>query len=693
MKTLNLDWVKFADRLQLWVMLSVPARVDLLELKDGQWLPRQLFSVEEEKILMSEMLLRLSPNGKQVGITELGKPFFHALRSMKECLLPRDSNVDDLLKYLEKHFHPQEYEALLTAPTKKKKRNDYEQPLVEAWVRQITACKSVEDARQWERIHLPPEQTKPTPQDPAPFFDDPDVLHALQRLLNEANKWRGPAVLRDIAAALPNVAPKIINRAVMAGVRYLLLFVSMDGPSLEPIIGLWPAIIHQRIESNIAMPSPVKPQETFHAPFLVEDMLNTLVAASGEPLRLLANNYGLYQKDLDRLAQGNLPMPGWLADKSAGEHESRVYAAIHACRNLKLLKEVTDDRRRRCYDITPAGRDWLGLEMKERLRALIEPWRRLPEKKKKVKYRHAQLDAMTSEAYDLVMGHDSKSPWIPESIGYGFSGLEKVDFRAAFIDCLLQEDREAFFPYSELLQYHCRANNPLLGKRVKGSYGPTPRCYHYGRNKQGETALREDWYQALGTMIEKTMMPLGAVEFGNTKGQYSLRLHSIGRYMLGLDDDFSLDTRPQGDVIIQPNFEVVFLGHAPAAEAVLGRLGQRIGHGMGALFRLTRESILTAAAAGIRADDALNQLTQISSKPLPDNVRREVAGWFATTAMIQLRHTWIVEAPDEPTALRVLAAAGKEARQLTPTLLELPGAKSKKTELARKLKKQGVFIM
>jgi hypothetical protein len=92
--------------------------------------------------------------------------------------------------------------------------------------------------------------------------------------------------------------------------------------------------------------------------------------------------------------------------------------------------------------------------------------------------------------------------------------------------------------------------------------------------------------------------------------------------LLGLTQDFEYHASGAAGaaVIVQPNFEVVFTAPAPRAEATIGRFAERIRRNVGVLFRITRGSIHSAAAAGLTADHALAALNEVSARPIPANV-------------------------------------------------------------------------
>ena len=122
----------------------------------------------------------------------------------------------------------------------------------------------------------------------------------------------------------------------------------------------------------------------------------------------------------------------------------------------------------------------------------------------------------------------------------------------------------------------------------------------------------------------------------------------------------------------------------------LAIFAQRQGKGLGAVFKLTKKSIFAAAAAGMTADGALDTLRVISAKPVPDNVEREIRGWFGQCRRITVEPAVVVRCPDPHTAARVVAAGGKNARPISDTVVELTGSKSH-TALIRKLDTEGIF--
>jgi hypothetical protein len=63
-------------------------------------------------------------------------------------------------------------------------------------------------------------------------------------------------------------------------------------------------------------------------------------------------------------------------------------------------------------------------------------------------------------------------------------------------------------------------------------------------------------------------------------------------------------------------------------EAELGRFCDRVGREVGVLFRISRQSLQKAGAAGIDAEQVIALLARRSRSALPSNVLHEIRGWL-----------------------------------------------------------------
>jgi hypothetical protein len=178
-----------------------------------------------------------------------------------------------------------------------------------------------------------------------------------------------------------------------------------------------------------------------------------------------------------------------------------------------------------------------------------------------------------------------------------------------------------------------------------------------------------------------------------TAGALCIALTDAGRYLLDLTKDFDYGQRhdQQGHIVVQPNFDIVFLSPAPLAEATIARFADRKANGTGTLFRITKKSIFTAASCNMTAEQVLDTLRDICTKAIPTNVTREVRDWFNQCGRVAIKTTLLICCPNAQVATRVLAAGGKKLTPISDTVVELADRKFK-APLVKKLKETGVFV-
>lgn len=189
-------------------------------------------------------------------------------------------------------------------------------------------------------------------------------------------------------------------------------------------------------------------------------------------------------------------------------------------------------------------------------------------------------------------------------------------------------------------------------------------------------------------------MPFAGARLGRLNGgRVAFGLTDAGRYLLGAADAFELAPEPGGAaVVVQPDFTIVFLAPAPRAEAELGRIAERTGSGVGALFRLTRASVLRAAEQGVTAAQVLGTLDGVSRGGVPDNVARQVRDWMKAVRTIRIAPGVLVHCPDTETAGRVRSIGGAHVTAITPTLLRLGADAKTRAALVKRLREKGIFV-
>ena len=158
--------------------------------------------------------------------------------------------------------------------------------------------------------------------------------------------------------------------------------------------------------------------------------------------------------------------------------------------------------------------------------------------------------------------------------------------------------------FADFAEYQAAIGSPLGASSL---FGAASRGEDAAAVLPSEEAVEELWKSFLGIFLGRCLASLGGVETGLTSdGKPGFRMTDVGRRLLGIPRDVlppseetgsgaggaHPDRAPaEGPLVVQPNFEIVFLAPAPGVEAELGRFCDRVGRGVGVLFRISRHEI------------------------------------------------------------------------------------------------------
>ena len=160
------------------------------------------------------------------------------------------------------------------------------------------------------------------------------------------------------------------------GLRYGLFFVTLKKKDLEPIIGIWPGILKRLHRPKPKSVKTVKPDKTFHAAFMIEDMTTILVECSAEPFRLKSTDHLLFAKAKKTIESNVLQVPEWMQDMFYFKTEHRISYAMQFLTGLKLIRTAGKEGVSLRFEPTKKGMDWLGLVEKAKLEYIFEQIRK-----------------------------------------------------------------------------------------------------------------------------------------------------------------------------------------------------------------------------------------------------------------------------------------------------------------------------
>ena len=495
----------------------------------------------------------------------------------------------------------------------------------------------------------------------------PAAVAATRKLIETVIEHEAPVALVDLLAAPEGADASWLRSALAFGCKEALLLVCLDGDS-RPFVGVW------RVPSAASAGSAPAPAPQFDGrplfcrPVVIDDMVTLLVEATAAPPRIKADKLALFARARDSIGGALAALPAWIRDEGPLARDVRVDMAAYYARRLGFASAAGERGKDLSLVVTERGRRWLTCTVADRLKQVVDAVRDGAD--------GAEDDAGTWEA-----GVD----YLPYDPGLEYAWVPGVDCRRAIVDAFRSIANADTVGLDHFLRRDCRRHNPLHALSVLPYVD--------------DEDLDRHWNSALLAFFNRRLIALGAVALGPlTDGQLGFRLTSVGRYLLGETEQFELDAPDEtGDVLVQPNFEIVFL--APSLDAQLRAraiaeptTALQGPESVGTLFVLSRESVQRAVSAGQDAEQVLAALRELSKHPLPDNVERQVAAWAAEVRWIEVRPAVVVECGDAETAARVLAAAGKGGRELSATTVELLAGTRLTAAQRKKLMAAGIFV-
>lgn len=663
MKVLEINWLAFLADMEGWALVPSAARGMLVSPYAPSAEQINFELREHHDVLLKANILRRAANGKRLLLNQDAKNFLRVIRALENNKSLESGSQPAFETYLSNYFTYAERNSLagLTGQWYDDYDGIYTRVSRVQWLEEFVNAKHSE----WIKHHVVGSFRESC-------FDLPEVFAMSQRLVGDCLEDSEPIPFQELPSRYEGCNSGVLDGALMSCFRYLLLYPWLD-KNRDAVLGVWPRITRRLNRKPPTPPAAVEATNTFQAPLLIHDMTTLLVSAGAEPFRVKAGDHRLFakaQKTLDKSISG---IPAWVEEGFQLGRAYRVGDALYHVQHLGLVQQMGVPGKDLRIETTKKGLEWLELRAKTRLRRMLDSVREATERLRKSSDFHYDDPSLLASRISLS---DQK--------------LFRKVIRAA-TEQYASLPAGSFVDFNKFSDYHSRCGNPLLkhveaGGKVQGTLGPR---YFY---KATSEEVEDSWVALLWNMLRARLLPLGAATVGHSSdGSLCLGLSDAGRYLLGLADDFELEEAAGGEVIVQPNFEVVFLGPRPLAEVEISRFAERRGSHVGLLFKITKSSVMKAAAGGQTAESVFEILGLYCSKDIPNNVKREISGWFGACRRITVRSTVLIRCPDWETAARVLAVSGGKVDRVTDTILELRDG-DRRPELVRKLKGMGIFV-
>jgi hypothetical protein len=606
------DWPGFLDELARWGELSIEARRAFLDgITPGLSIDPAVGGAAVAE-LHDAGFLEPSRRGGMLEVAEERASFHQVLKSLDRYPIFERPGLAFLSAYLGEHYTPQErsqiHESTALLP------NDL--PRVAGLVSSVEWLRSALGTVPRRAETGGPDGQRPRKSDPE--ADSARALRRARLLLVFFTEQRDRISLRDLEEYFPGAAREELCDGIRLGMQRCLFYLGLRHADLEPLVGIWPAAARRlRRLAVVLAPEPVRMDQVFRHPFLVEDMASLLVSARGQPIPLRRGDEKPFARFVEETSGMILTLPAWLETFSGLTMENRIDLALQALRITGLLAAAPRQAVRKSADTGPAAADvpvplapgpdaerWVRLGVEERRDYVLD---RLGGAEAKIRL----FDLLED---DWVSPSDRQGgilPWLQQA----FSSVPS----------------RTFIRFSDFAEYQAAMGGPLAARG--GASPQAPATDTDAPEFASEEAMEELWKSFLGIFLGRCLLSLGGAEAGlAADGRPGFRLTDAGRRLLGLPREALLPADEAGrsdetPLVVQPNFEVIFLSPSAEAEAELGRFCERIGRGIGVLFRISRPALQRAASAGIGPQQVISLLSRRSRNPLPANVEHEVRGW------------------------------------------------------------------
>ncbi|MFW6198890.1 MAG: helicase-associated domain-containing protein [Acidobacteriota bacterium] len=669
----DLDWFDVYRRLDAWQALAPASRKAYSALRPSDRVPASTFGDDLPALVDGRFLS--ATGGDNVHVHPDAKPLVRAFRLMVRHPVLERHDRDTLVRYFTELLVGWERQELGSAVGL---RHSSHETLAEH-------VSSVD----WPRRFAQPQEQDERSIDGG--------LPAARRLVAELLERPGPLSLGDLPERLRGFDGEerwaAVNLAI-ANLAVFPVFLETDEPLAEPGLTLWPPAARRHFAPPPQAPSERVPERSWQGPLLIHDLGALLMAAAAEPLRIRQSDGAFYVRTAEDLAAALTPRPEWLTGAIQGlDNNSRLARARRLLQETGLLegRRLSGGR----VGLVPGqdAEEWIALGPTRQLRLVLDRWRVAEGFDKNF---GDDVDDDLDDGFDDDSDDDFAShAFFPDELTRyqhtyfrGYSGRLRGtadDLASAIRDAVERARSHGFVRLEDFAEHEAELHNPLDadGHRLRVGWG-------WGRDTT-ET-LRRVWADELRAFVLNRLAMVAGARIGlDDEGLLVFEPTSAGRYLVGLTDSFEIE-RPDetGTVVVQPDFDVVFLAPAPDTEAAVSRFAERLGHGVGTLFRLTREASF-AAAAGLSADAVLQTLEAAAAQPIPPNVEHEIRTWFDRARRLPVRRTLVVECGSEEVARRLTAAGGKDVRLLGDDVVEVPKGKIGR-RLARRAAAQGLFL-
>ncbi|MBI9016356.1 MAG: helicase-associated domain-containing protein [Phycisphaerae bacterium] len=662
----SIDWNELAVTLESWEKLPLQARQIITENKFGTQFTKTELGEHEEILIEEQFLIPIKNIGNHnLRKTSNSKPaeiryrFRDELRSFVNLIVichkyPIFKNKDLLIDYLENHYTRIEMGNLV-------EHNPFNaRKMTETLCQRVTFLHHLDNFVTW----------KNELEDEILFsgLTSRHVTKASQKIIRYFKGEKTPESYLSFYAKLKRMPRELFDSAISMCLSNVLIFFSLNPETLDLEIGIWPPISQRLHKDPAKAPKAVKAVSISSHPFLIEDMASFLIECESENAKLKADGQDLYAKSIKEIKSLFLELHETMEQEINYDDDSRFDAAEFWLFRLNFLNRTGRPGKNYLLTCSQKGIDWLCLCEKEKLKYFLD-------------YLRNRISS-TKDSYEIglfLRDFLGQALFLDTIFYYKSNNLQLL---VNWLIQTLKQLGDNFVPLEDFIEYQVEQCDPFNSQKVS-SYN--------SQNNYPDARLEKMLNTSINAFLAQICFPLYCVELGLIDKQLCIRLTDAGRYLLNLQDDFEFGNEQlNAEIIIGPDFSVTFMAPSIQAETALSKFAERKGRKIGTIFKITRQSILAASVKGISCQQVIDTLTELSITTIPENIIREITGWFGQCRNLQYHNAILIKCANKSDAILVAGHAGNSVHILNDTIVEIPAAKSK--QILKKLRQEGIVV-
>lgn len=388
----------------------------------------------------------------------------------------------------------------------------------------------------------------------------------------------------------------------------------------------------------------------------------------------------IYQMTLEPTKDGRIPKritkklrPTLKAKMRYYYDDSEMYIdmLVHILKSLKVVTFTQPPFEEAKPYLTPgpAFKTWSRENTLAQTRKLLNQW--------KINYNWLDVNMFSDDAYNRGIA--------------AVYGRQLLEYREMLLETISGCTAGSWYAMEAILKQIWDENSGLISQITSRS-----QYYNYSHRSNNKNArdTAEEKYKAWAQIIAPTfvnmffssLLELGLVEIGHEKIQEDrqvlfsscmFRLTELGSSVLDESQKTPKKTPqdPQKLLIVQPNYEILLMEpDLPTLYSILP-FTQVKQINLVSTLTLSQAALVRGIQSGIRTEEVISTLKELSLKELPQNIVYTLQDWGKQYKQASISQAILIELPAEDVTQRLLnqaTLAKMGIRQIAPCLLAIP---------------------